>query len=535
MAAMRADDMCGLSIQLPAGVARMTGSPSSGIDPALSLVLATVLDAVVIMSPEGVILGWNGAAEMTFGHSEDEARGRHLGILIVPVQHRAAHQQGLERIASGGEPHVLNRRIEISAIHRDGHEFPIELSITTANTSSGTVFVGFIRDITERRRAEEKIERQADEARLMFEIASMASESDSFDSALRNTLEAICKVTGWPVGHAFIVPAGNQRLLRSSGIWVEAKEGLSLRMREATEAIAFKSGVGLPGQILETGEPKWVCDTDAEPDFPRKGHGFLGAFGFPLKRDGRTIAVLEFFSASEAPPEPSLLLTVRALGEQVGRVFERKRTQDHQGLLMHELNHRVKNILSVVQAVAQQTLRRANSVEQAYEDLRGRLMAIAQAQDVLVSQNASGATLEEIIIGALRGSGVDVDRVEMSGPEVRVSTRNAVTVSLAIHELCTNALKYGSLSNELGSVNIMWDFYSVDSEVNFRFIWREKGGPAVVPPQSKGFGTSLLERGLAGELGGDLALEYSPGGLICRFTGPVATDAIETDNMNRSD
>ena len=135
----------------------MEEPPSSNIDPALNLVLATVLDAVVIMSQDGSILAWNAAAERTFGFSESEARGRHLGALIVPEQHRAAHQRGLERVALGGEPHVLNRRIEISALHREGHEFPIELSITTTDSPTGTVFVGFIRDITERRDAEKKM------------------------------------------------------------------------------------------------------------------------------------------------------------------------------------------------------------------------------------------------------------------------------------------------------------------------------------------------------------------------------------------
>lgn len=497
----------------------MTAPTRLDVDPALAPILATALDAVAAMTPAGVVVGWNAVAEATFGWSWAEAQGQCLGDMIVPAQHREAHRQGLGRLTAGGAPRVLNRRIEISALCRDGREIPVELSITEASSSSGPVFVGFIRDISERRQAEAQIERQALESRLMFELSSLAAESDSFDAALKRALEAICAITAWPVGHAFVVPPDSPNALRSSGVWVEAETGISDLLREATSSISFAKGTGLPGRILATGEPQWVADTATDSNFPRKNKGFRGAFGFPLKRDGRVIAILEFFSRSPEPPEPALMLTVRALGEQVGRVFERKQTQDHQSLLLHELNHRVKNILSVVQAIAQQTFRRADNIEDAYEVFRGRLMAVAQAQDVLVSQNVAGATLGEIIQGALLGSGVSPDRVTTDGPQIKVSPRNAVMISLAIHELCTNAFKYGALSSDGGLVAISWGSDATDTR--FLFEWREVGGPPVTPPQRKGFGSSLLERGLAGELGGQIILEYDPAGVICRFTGPL--------------
>jgi len=498
----------------------MTETTEFDVDPLLAPLLATVLDAVVVMTAEGVISGWNECAEKTFGWSWPEASGRLLGDMIVPEEHRKGHKDGLERLASGGQPHILNRRIEITALHRDGHEIPVELSITTAPSSLGPVFVGFIRDISERRAAETQIERQALENRLMFEIASMASESDSFDTALLKALEAICEITGWPVGHAFVVPSGNPNVLRSSGVWVEAEFGIADALRASTAAIDFVPGLGLPGRILSSGLPIWVSNTDSDVNFPRKGEGFLGAFGFPLKQDGRVIAILEFFSKCEAPPKTEVLLTVRALGEQVGRVFERKRTQDHQSLLLYELDHRVKNILSVVQAIARQTFRRASSLEEANDIFRGRLTAVAKAQDVLVSQNVEGATLSEIINGALHGSGVSADRVKTDGPEISISARNAVTISLAIHELCTNAFKYGALSVETGSISIAW---GIDARMGktFHFEWREQGGPTVATPEHKGFGSSLLERGLAGELGGELTLDYAPTGVVCKFTAPL--------------
>ncbi len=491
------------------------------VHPSLAPVLETVLDAVVVITPHGQICGWNRVAEHVFGWSNAEANGKLLADLIVPAAHRAAHAKGLSRLASGGTARVLNRRIEISAICRDGREIPIELSITTAPNGAGTVFVGFIRDISDRRDAEARLARQALETRLMFEIAQFAADSESFESALARALEAICEITGWPVGHAFVVSAASPCALVSSAVWHEAQPGLADALQKATESINFDSGVGLPGRILRSGEPQWISNTDADGNFPRRGKGFLGAFGFPLKRDRKIIAILEFFSQSAAPPQPEILLTVRALGEQVGRVFERNRTLDHQRLLLRELNHRVKNILAVVQAIAQQTFRRAGSVDEAYSTFRGRLMAVAHAQDVLVSQKLGHAALRQVIKGALKGSGVAEDRFTITGPRVPVSARNAVTVSLGIHELCTNAFKYGALSAECGRVVVSWDEAIVDGKPHFVFEWREEGGPAVNPPSRTGFGTSLLERGLAGELGGKIHLDYDTKGLVCRFTVPL--------------
>lgn len=504
----------------------MTRTPPPKLDLALEGVLATALDAAVVMTDEGLIAGWNSAAEETFGWSVSEAKGRSLGELIVPPEHRRAHHEGMLRLAAGGEPHVLNRRIEISAVHRDGHEFPVELSITIAPSSAGEVYVGFIRNISDRREAEKKIEREAAANRLLFEVASMAADSDSFDDALTKALGAICEITGWPLGHAFVVPLGNEQHLRSSGIWFEAQPEIASQIKTLTEEIDFRPGIGLPGTILQSGQAQWVSDTTAEINFIRKNAGFRGAFGFPLKSEGRIVAILEFFSQSPAKPDPGILLLVQALGEQVGRVFERLRTNDHERLLLHELNHRVKNIIAVVDAVAQQTFRSAKTVQEARAILTGRLIAIAKAQDLLVSQNIDGASLTKIIEGALAGSGVENERVTVSGPEIPVSSRNAVMISLAVHEMCTNAMKYGALSTGEGRVNIEW---GVDGKrERFFFTWTEKDGPMVSPPTRKGFGTSLIEKGLASDLGGEITLDYRPEGLSCNFTGPAPKKLPDT-------
>jgi PAS domain S-box-containing protein len=166
----------------------------------LQPVLDTVLDAVVVMRRDGTIAAWNGVAEATFGWSASEALDRQMGDLIIPHQHRAGHSDGLQRYNDTGVERVLNRRIEISAIDKNGREFPVELSITTALAAGDMVFVGFLRDITRRRDAEARLERQAREAQLLFDVTRLAAETDSFEEALRACLRAICSITAWPVG-----------------------------------------------------------------------------------------------------------------------------------------------------------------------------------------------------------------------------------------------------------------------------------------------------------------------------------------------
>jgi PAS domain S-box-containing protein len=485
----------------------------------LSPILDTVLDAVVVITIDGRVIGWNPVAEEIFGWPAGDALDRSLSELIIPAQHRLAHDQGIERLVSGGPPRVLNRRIEMTALRADGEEFPVELSITTTDTKSGPVFIGFLRDITRRRRAEEGLRRQALHSQLMFDLARMAAEADSFEDALAEGLAAICRLSGWPVGHAFSVTGSDPGKLVSTDIWHEAEPRAAEAMREATSKVAWDTGVGLPGTILATGEPLWHNDTDDEINFFRKNAGFRGGFGFPLTCEGRIIAVLEFFAQSPTQPDPELLLTVRTLGEQVGRVFERRRRQDREALLIDELNHRAKNLLMVVQSLARQTFRMAASPETGLDSFLGRLSALARAHDLLLASELHEVGLRDAVEAAIEGSGNALDRFSITGKNTPVPGSYATPIVLAMHELCTNSVKYGSLSAPQGRVEITWG--RTPEKDQFAFAWREVGGPQVSAPSRQGFGSVLLGRMLEAELGGKAEIVYAPDGLRCRFTTQV--------------
>lgn len=481
--------------------------------------LDTALDAVVLMTREGIVAGWNERAERTFGWTRGEAVGRLMADLIIPEQHREAHCSGLARYNETSEERVLGRRIEITALDRTGREFPVELSITLAGRPEEALFLGFLRDISDRREAEARLRRQAMETELLFNVTRIAAETPSFEEALRACLKAICELTGWPAGHALVVRPGTTELV-STSVWHEEVPGVAALLAARTREMRFTPGMGLPGLILESGEPAWISDPENDPAFLRKGLGLAAAFGFPIKSEGRTVAVLEFFSRNASQPDPDLMLTVRTLGEQVGRVLERRRTEEHLRLLVNELNHRVKNSLAVVQSIAAQTLR-GEDMEGARRAFENRLAALAAAHDLLTSQNWQSASLRQVIEKAGLGCGASPERMTVIGPELRVQPKTAVSIAMAVHELCTNAVKYGALSNDDGRVRVEWSVDASGMESRLRLVWQEEGGPPVEAPTRRGFGTRMIERALAAELGGTARIDFLPEGISCTVEAPL--------------
>ena len=201
----------------------------------------------------------------------------------------------------------------------------------------------------------------------------------------------------------------------------------------------------------------------------------------------------------------------------VGRdVTERKRLERHQQLLVSELNHRVKNTLSIVQSLAHQTFRKAASPAEAISRYEGRLEALAAAHNLLTRENWDSALIGEVIAQALAPFCQD-GRCEISGPRLRLPPQTAVSLTLAVHELATNASKYGALSSSGGRVSIEWTVEGDQMEL----LWREREGPAVAPPANAGFGTRMIKRLLAGEFGGKVDLDFAPDGVVCRVSAPV--------------
>jgi two-component sensor histidine kinase len=203
-------------------------------------------------------------------------------------------------------------------------------------------------------------------------------------------------------------------------------------------------------------------------------------------------------------------------------ITDRKRQERHRDLLINELNHRVKNTLATVQSFAMQTLRNPKSIAEGRAAFDARLIALSKAHDVLVREHWEGAGLNEVVTEAMAAYAghLDQTRVRAAGPAIRVRPKVALAVSMALHELATNAVKYGALSNGTGQVDIAWD--AGDALAGFELRWRESGGPPVAAPRRRGFGSRLIEHGLAQDLGGEVQLQFEPAGVLCTIVAPFA-------------
>ena len=310
----------------------------------LQTVLDTALDPVVVMDTEGMVIGWNALSEECFGWTWDEARGQRLSDLIIPPAFRHGHEEGRINYLETGAGPVLDRRIEVSAIHRDGHEFPVELSVTASEQFGGRLFIGFIRDISARR---QEAERQ-------------------------------------------------QRILQES-------------------------------------------------------------------------------------------------------------------------EHRVKNMLTVVQAIAIQTAANSPDMATFTDSFSGRLESLARAHQLLVGQvwqDVAISSLCERVLGAEVAAG----RARFGGPELLLKAGQVLGLSMILHELYTNAIKYGALCTDEGQIDVDW---SIDGET-IELVWRETGTPCAVPEgQSSGFGQRMIAMSVKSDLGGTIERDWRSDGLTATLRFPA--------------
>lgn len=205
-------------------------------------------------------------------------------------------------------------------------------------------------------------------------------------------------------------------------------------------------------------------------------------------------------------------------------ITERKQSEEHQKLLVAELNHRVKNTLAAVQSIANQTLRDADPGPRSA--FLGRLHALAQAHGLLSRTDWQGADLAEVMrVELLPHAGSSPDRISLDGPPVRVGPRAALTLGMAFHELATNAAKYGALSVGDGRVAVRWRLADAGGTRRLLVDWVESGGPPVEPPSREGFGTILIQRSIAHELDGTVQREFARDGFRCTMDVPLPDDA----------
>lgn len=281
-------------------------------EPARSI-LESAHEAFVSMDADGFIIDWNPQAETTFGWSREAAVGRVLSDTIIPPRHRDAHLRGLRHFLDSGEGPVLDQRIEIEALHRDGHELPIELTITALRAGDSYVFHAFLHDISERRRNEQFLATQ-------HATTMVLAEAETVEDATGRLLCALGEQMGWEFGAYWTI--GEGPVLRCRETWTVS--GLDLAsFEEATRKTTFKPGAGLPGRVWVSERPAFIEVVTTDPNFPRAPAaavvGLSAAVGLPVMAGGEVRGVIEYFTRQPRQPEPELIAMMETLAAQIGR------------------------------------------------------------------------------------------------------------------------------------------------------------------------------------------------------------------------
>ena len=295
----------------------------------IRLIIDHALDGIIGINPDGIVTTWNPQATCIFGWSKEDIIGQSLTNAIIPPQYRQAHVEGLKRFAATKKGTIVNQRLKLTALHRDGREFPIELTIIPIFQDSSYSFYAFVRDLTEQQQTEAALRQETELIKLMQQVAISANEAQSLNEAFQASLDLICAFTKWPVAHVYFREDEQTSMLTPSTLWHLDNPEEFHTFRTLTEKTPFSAGVGLPGRVLAHGRASWIPDITQDLNFPRAKMagelGIRGGFGFPVLVGPTVMGVLEFFSRSVETPNTHMLEVMEVIGTQLGRVLERKR------------------------------------------------------------------------------------------------------------------------------------------------------------------------------------------------------------------
>jgi PAS domain S-box-containing protein len=438
----------------------------------LAAVVASSMDAVFSIDANARIQTWNKAAERLYGYAADEAIGQPLRLLAPDP---ASYAPGdLFRRALHGE------QIYFEAFRRRKDGALVEVGISSGpirDLQGNVVGISVVhRDISERKRSE----RELQQTQQWLELAQEAGGVGTWD------YDPESGDVRWP-REAFRQLSYDAKNLRPS--LAAFRDRVHPEDQDGLESIRNQERTAEPGTQFQI-----------ELRLVRPDGGLCW-----IDRRSRVVVHEE---------------RRRVIGVNVD-ITGRKKQEDTLLFIMNELSHRTKNILSVVQAMATQTARYCGTYAVFEESFLGRIQALAQSHDLLVSQNWQGALLSDLILAQLTPFVEDEDRVETEGPPVALRTEAAQALGIVLHELATNASKYGALTAPGGKIRIHWEI----TEPGIQLEWREHDGPLVKPSMRRGFGRIVIERMARDMFGLESKLELLPTGVRWRTSIPVSLTA----------
>ncbi|TWF59218.1 GAF domain-containing protein [Neorhizobium alkalisoli] len=401
-------------------------------------------------------------------------------------------------------------------------------------TQTAGVIISRFKEAEERRRAEQalletqkQLEAELADSELLRQISLELAGDDGEDALYQKLVGAAAQIMKSDVCTVqFLHPergvAGELEMLASTG--------LDARGIEYWKWVRGDSGCTC-GEVLRTGKRAIAEDVETcsfmagTPDRDvLLGGGIRAGQTTPLiTRDGKLVGMISTHWGKPHRPSERELRMLDIIARSAADLIERRRAAETQRLLLNELNHRVKNTLAVVQAMASRTLARSPDPKDFAKAFGGRVQSLAKIHDLLSAKSWEGADLKDLIQGQISAGASDETRLKTSGPAVRLDPQMALHLALIMHELGTNATKYGALSVATGKVSIDWRI-----EDGLRIRWSELGGPRVEPAASLGFGTTLICQSARGQ-GGDAQMTALPEGIIWDISVPyiVKSSAIK--------
>ena len=431
------------------------------------LILESATDyGIISMDLNGLVTSWNEGAHRIFGWSEQEMSGRPCDDFFT-AEDRAA---GVPELEMGGALSKGRGSDERWHLRKDGSCFWAsgEMMPLTNDAGKPIGFIKIVRDRTAQRQAEHAVKSSETRTQLAIEATDLGIWEAAPDLEEFYFDERSQELLGHALGGVIEYSAG---LL--SKIHLDER----IDFDEAIRAVVASGGDRVLDEEcrVETGETqRWV------------------------RLRGRLIPDLR--------GHPRFVGTIRDVSDE--KAAEKNRRQ-----LVNELEHRGKNTMAIVQAIVNQSFRGAATADDARANIGERLQALSRAHDILTRTNWTAVPIGEVVQSSTQLYGGLSGRISASGPHVLLKARTALALSLALHELCTNAAKYGALSNEDGHVEINWLIESPDDAAILDLNWRETDGPTVLAPTRKGFGSRLIEDGLAENLGGKAKINFEPEGV----------------------
>jgi PAS domain S-box-containing protein len=486
---------------LRATIDTLTGSHAQR----LAAIVESSDDAIISVDLDGTTATWNDGAQRLYGYSAEDIIGKPVSLLI-PSARRGEEIEILGRIRRGErtEHYRTTRR------RNDGTEVQVSLTVSPIKDGAGTIIGAskIARDITDHERAVKSLAKRMTEQAALYRFTDQLFRASSAEDIYAAALDAIVRALG--CDRASIL------LFDETGIMkFVAWRGLSEQYRRAVEGHSPWTRDSKDPQPIPIGDIDSV-ELDATLKANVKAERIAALAFIPLVVQGQLIGKFMTYYPSPhvySDGEMGLAVTIaRQLGfglERMGAEEQRRQAEEAKELLLNESRHRIKNTLATVQAIAGQTLRDIPAGQQ--EAFLARLHALGEAHELLTNGDWHQAPLLDVVKRALKPFESN-QRILFThdGPPVSVPATTSLGLTLCLHELATNAAKYGALSNGSGKVDVAWELLEPRKA---RLIWRESGGPPVATPERRGFGTRLIETSFSE--GSQPCVEFRPEGLVC--------------------